>query len=219
MRCEQFDRRLQEVLDARVDPDLDEPLREHAEVCQGCRELLGGYDVLLSAVTSEWLPSGSRQLSTRVVEQWRQSAGHQLEPLLPRRTRRVWQFVAGSIACAAALLVAVSPLLQYHPPQNGAETPGTRLADSNADTAGHLPALALAGTELTPQRIEAMAHQTGRGLATLVLQFPDYETSPGHEGAPWLAPVASSLKPFTPVGEPFNVLLRAAGTRGQSRSS
>jgi hypothetical protein len=59
----------------------------------------------------------------------------------------------------------------------------------------------------------------------LVLQFPDYESSTGPNGetveqASWLRPVASGLKPFSTVGEPFNVLLRATGTRGgQAHSS
>jgi hypothetical protein len=217
MRCEQFERRLHEVLDARVDPELDEPLHEHAEICPSCRELLGGYDVLLATVASEWVPTGTRQLSARVVDQWRQSSGHQSELPSPRPSRRIWQVVAGSLACAAALLVAISPLLQF----NGREGDSAlaRVANRNKSSLGKVPAVALAGGELSPQRIEAMAHQTGRGLATLVLQFPDFDTSAQQDGPAWLAPVASSLKPFTPVGEPFNVLLRAAGTRGQSRSS
>jgi hypothetical protein len=220
MRCEQFERRLHEVLDARINPELDEPLREHAEICPNCRELLGTYDVLLTTVASDWFPAGSRQLAARVIDRWQRSSAHPVELAPLRRHRRTWQVIGGSIVCAAVLLVAISPLLFNGPDGPGGGPAATgRITESKPGSSRRVPALALAGAEITPSRIGAMAHQTGRGLATLVLQFPDYQTTPEQEGAAWLAPVTSSLKPFTPVGEPFNVLLRASSARGQSRSS
>jgi hypothetical protein len=230
MRCEQFERRLQEVLDDRGAPEFDDMLREHAELCPECRELSANYDRLLSSVSATWVPSGSRQLTSRVIDRWQESFGQQLETAQPIHRRRTWQVVAGSLACAVALFVAILPLLQTDrselQPVNGAGNSPVSSAlvdDASPDSrSGH--GLAAARTSLSPKDIGVMAHETGRGLAMLVLQFPDYDNA-GSMGHPdgerdWLTPVTSTLKPFTPVGEPFNVLLRATGTRGgPSRSS
>ena len=47
MRCEQFERRLHELLDERpstsLEGSLDESLRSHVDGCSGCRDLLFEY--------------------------------------------------------------------------------------------------------------------------------------------------------------------------------
>jgi hypothetical protein len=50
MRCEQFETRLNDVLDLRGDPRRDRPLAAHAAVCGDCRRLLGSYEAMLGGL-------------------------------------------------------------------------------------------------------------------------------------------------------------------------
>ena len=43
MRCDEFDVRLNQVLDRRRSPDGDPHLRHHAQVCPACREQLADH--------------------------------------------------------------------------------------------------------------------------------------------------------------------------------
>jgi hypothetical protein len=49
MRCEQFEHRLNEVLDQRRDPAQDRALHRHAQTCSACRGLLDTHRQILSA--------------------------------------------------------------------------------------------------------------------------------------------------------------------------
>ncbi|MCO6456044.1 MAG: hypothetical protein J5I93_12160 [Pirellulaceae bacterium] len=55
MRCEQFEIRLQDLLDRRERPEFDACLLEHAEACGECQRLLAGQELLL-ATLAEPLP-------------------------------------------------------------------------------------------------------------------------------------------------------------------
>jgi hypothetical protein len=214
MRCEQFERRLQDVLDNRLNPEIDEPLRDHAGACPECRELLASYDGILTTVASGWVPRGPRRLTGQIIAEWQQTVDYEAQPLPQMRRVRPWQVLAGSFACAAAILIALMPLLQR---------PGT--TDSVLATVPPVvesTAAPMDRANLRPEQLGTVAHRTGRGLALLVLEFPDYETANSGEfdkQVRWLRPVASSLKPLSSVGEPFNVLLRATGTRSSQAHS
>jgi len=68
MRCEEFERNLNEVLDRRENPETDDSLLSHAVKCSGCDELLHGHMALLqsfSASTRPVVPSG---FASQIVE-------------------------------------------------------------------------------------------------------------------------------------------------------
>lgn len=94
MQCSQFDRRLNELLDARQPLD-ERALWEHAEQCSECGPLLDSYQALRQATGCLMSPRPQRNLGRRAV----QAALAERSPL---------RVCARMAACAAALAVVVS---------------------------------------------------------------------------------------------------------------
>ncbi len=63
MRCAQFERRMNLLLDRRRRPAIDRRLRNHARVCEDCRDLLQ----LQSAVLDYWAPQAAAKASARAT--------------------------------------------------------------------------------------------------------------------------------------------------------
>lgn len=80
MRCEEFESRLNDLLDARralfVDAGLADPvladagLAEHAAVCSACASIARGYETLSEGVSAWERVDLSADLTGRVVRQW-----------------------------------------------------------------------------------------------------------------------------------------------------
>lgn len=67
MRCEQFEIRLQDLLDRRERPEFDPSLLEHAEVCRECQRLLAGQELLLVALEQPLPDDTDHQFVERVM--------------------------------------------------------------------------------------------------------------------------------------------------------
>lgn len=102
MHCEDFESRLNDLLDRRVSLASEPELAAHAAGCPSCEALLRDYDGLLAAVATLRPPLPARDLVGGVVADWRATA--------VRRSRR---HLVTALAMAATLLIAALPALRW----------------------------------------------------------------------------------------------------------
>lgn len=110
MRCDEFESRLQELLDQRRSPDRDERLAAHVACCEPCGALLAGCEALVEGVAAWDAPAPAGDLVARVIHDWR--------PVPKARPRR---HVFAGLAIAATLLVAALPLVRWLRPAPAVE--------------------------------------------------------------------------------------------------
>jgi hypothetical protein len=114
MHCQEFEQRLNAMLDQRSSPSADARLAGHAARCEACRRLLAGHEALLVGVSRLAPPAIRRDFAHRVV------AAAALPPVpaaLPQRPRRRWLAAGTALASAAAMLIAAS--LVWYAQHNG----------------------------------------------------------------------------------------------------
>jgi hypothetical protein len=98
MRCERFETRLNEVLDARQPLSSASDLEEHKRECGRCRELARAYEAVLAGLVEADVPSQPVSLTSRIVAQLHR-------PRILRFPKRQTLLVS---AAAAVLLAAVA---------------------------------------------------------------------------------------------------------------
>ena len=65
MKCEQFERRMHQLLDRRLPPEADASLRAHAVVCPSCHEMLEVQGLLLGQVALPFPARGAANRSSQ----------------------------------------------------------------------------------------------------------------------------------------------------------
>ncbi len=200
MQCEEFEDRLNAVLDERRRPEADAELRLHCENCPPCRHIASSYDALLDgfyALTSATALEGLGQSDLRQADLGiRVLADLRTEPAFSRSRT----FVAISLATAATLLIALVPLFRGTPSEPAAKlSPQLRAsaqkttraivkrAGARSQTSGlsaiSLASLPIGNLPMVPEllsiaRSEAddpyveLAKETGQSLAAVVLYVP-----------------------------------------------
>ena len=199
MQCEEFEERLNAVLDERRRPEADAELRLHCENCPPCHQIASSYDALLdgfyalscatAAKSLEPADFGPSDLGVRVLAE--------LRPVPAYRGR---SFIAIALATAATLLIALVPFFRgtsQDPPvglsvQRNASTQKTNLAmvkrsgvrpQTSGPSTVAFASIPLASLPMVPEllsiaRSEAddpyvdLAKETGQSLATVVLYVP-----------------------------------------------
>ncbi len=106
LSCEQFERRLNDVLDERRNPRHDETLAEHLSACKNCRGLAGAYEIIVAGITQ--LPRDARGCRNEPVV-----------PVVPRRAVLGARMLAGFSLVAAGVVAFVLMM----PKQNPSITP------------------------------------------------------------------------------------------------
>jgi hypothetical protein len=123
MRCAEFEARLNDLLDERVEPAADAVLTDHAERCPLCAELAASHELLLEGTRLlpkvQLRPGESEMLGRRVVAAvavegppFRHATVElaDRQPLAMASGRRASLAMIGvAAAAAAAVLIAVSP--------------------------------------------------------------------------------------------------------------
>lgn len=132
MKCERFESRLDELLDARLAPEEDAALCEHAGLCPSCRTTLAAHVQLMQAVPQLPRPSVSGNLAARVLAELRSSAVASQET---SRGYTPWY----ALAVAAALLLAAWPLVAQWQSAGRVEVAETDAPAPSADAAPAVP--------------------------------------------------------------------------------
>ena len=232
MQCEEFEDRLNSVLDERGRPECDPELRLHIENCPECRHIADCYSRLLDGFCALAAPQLSTNLCARVLAEARRPS----QPA--RRATRA----LGGLAVAGALVVAALPLWRLSTrdvASRGARPPAGRLTSASAGAARrgtgtvgarqrgsfqleslpllhHLSALgANKGDDVYGQLTKGTAH----GLAAIVLYVPgiggsrgiiDVEPNADESDPAWAVQMSEGLRPVTDsVTDTFNLLLKA----------
>jgi Putative zinc-finger len=104
MKCDEFETRLNELLDARASLEGDEQLRAHAAICESCRQDLATVGMIVSELAHRPRPMPSAGLATRVVAEF-------TAPQVEHRTVR--RVMAYAFAAAAVLLIAAFPAWRW----------------------------------------------------------------------------------------------------------
>lgn len=208
MRCDEFESRLEEILDERLSPASDPLLKEHAALCAECRHRAAAYESMLVGLGLCQAPSwDDPELSERVLAEIRRPA------LLHLVHSRPWTFATALLATAALILVVVSLSLR---PRGDAPQPGP---ENLAHSPPHQPVEPPKPLEQThePQALDELARaagdkymvlmrQTGESVAEVLELVPGL---PRNEQAPtgisaddtstqsWAAEMAQGLEPVT----------------------
>lgn len=113
MRCREFERRLNALLDARKSPDNDPSLAAHAAECDDCRRLVRGQELLLAGLSQIKAPRPGRNFAARVTAK----VAPQRSSVVPYRAALL---LVTSVASAAAVLMAISTF--WYARQQGGQT-------------------------------------------------------------------------------------------------
>jgi hypothetical protein len=113
MQCQEFEDRLNLLLDERQRPQADPQLAAHAAQCERCCQLLAGQQALLAGLRQwklnrEASPRAAGHFAHRVVAQMKAEPALAVVVDRPRPSRRGWLVAAGLIATAAAVLLTVT---------------------------------------------------------------------------------------------------------------
>jgi hypothetical protein len=106
MRCHEFEKRLNDVLDRRLAPEEDRKLRGHARRCGQCAEMLEAYRTLTVGLSRMNAPEPEAGFSFRVLHSV--SSGGAARAVAERRKRRVIWYAGGFAAAAASLFIAAA---------------------------------------------------------------------------------------------------------------
>ncbi|HEV3136386.1 MAG TPA: hypothetical protein VGZ26_00755 [Pirellulales bacterium] len=219
MQCEEFEDRLNAVLDERQRPEADVELRLHCEACLDCRQLAAAYARLLDGFYALAAPEPAGDIAVRVLAD--------LQP--PLSSPRRFAVATMSLAAAAGLLIAVMPLVRSERRASKVWLPTASAATSKqagSHAAGSLESLDVNQLPIVPELLAlrttdedpyaGLAKETGQGLATVVLYVPGIGGSKGivdasgSDDPAWAVQMSEGLKPITDsVAETVNLLLRA----------
>jgi hypothetical protein len=206
MRCDEFEIRLEEILDERLSPWSDPLLKEHCSQCAACRGRAAAYETMLSGLALCEVPlSNDSHFAEHVLAEVNR-------PTLLRLARsHPWTFAASALAAAALILIVVSLSLR---PWNDGSLPGPANI-VHSPPIKQLPAEQPQHSD-EPQTLDELARaagdkymvlvrQTGESVAEVLELVPDLpgseqfstgastnEASPG-----WAAEMAQGLEPVT----------------------
>ncbi len=174
MQCSEFENRLNDLLDHRLDPASDQELAQHAGHCARCEQDLSGWLTLATQLQNLELNLPSEQ-PVPATSNLAESAGQlKLSPTGPSRQRRRGRqttqprhrpALLTAIVTAAAIWCGLM-LWPGHP------TSGTRPGDSML-TFAELPTTELAGSLLGPQGT-TVAHVSQKTLAVPAADAASY---------------------------------------------
>jgi hypothetical protein len=189
MRCDEFEVRLNQVLDRRRSPSGDPQLRDHAQVCPDCREQLATMRRLFDGLDLWEVPTLADDFALRVVSQVVPA------PIHPQRS----SWMPWAIASAAVLLLSLLPGYWFLRP------PTSPVATTWSQRGVDSPAPAYTGTPASENGDRIIAD---RSLWTLygnsLLELYPEATRERHRQQ--VSEIAADLRP---IATPFNAAVTA----------
>lgn len=208
MQCEEFESRINQLLDEREPPRADARVADHARECVACADVLASYgqvlDIVGSAVPLEMDANPTAQIIAQVQ-------------LAARRRRRLWTTLV-PLAVAASLLIALVPLIKMRLDRRDVEVVNLQtpapvtpvVSPREVDPAGAgspqppLPTDDRQGVDIVRMAIEvneALAGLTDRLSKTPTddpspQPAPDVAPNASPEGREWLRNINDRLKPL-----------------------
>ena len=217
MNSEQFETRLNDLLDRRIAPEADPELLRVAEQFTACRALLGAYRAVLDGVVEMDLPRPPADLADRILVQRRRE---RIANRCLAAPRRVVTGLTGrhALYAAAATLLVAGPALHWFR-QDTSHHRGRPIADAKQTSVPpDLPAESVAQLASVPaplapsdRPVQAITSEpagaAGRAMdeiASLVTpaQQPSNAgsssgaTPPATEGAAWMGEVSQGFQPI-----------------------
>ena len=130
MRCDEFERRLQQLLDAREIPSVASDVAHHAAECDSCRSLLSVETHVADLIDGAFLDPPSDGFADRVVASYQAEQRPSQTPRRPARSGRWLSWV--SVTAAATLGVGLwfglppdrEPVRRQTRPNQTASQPG-----------------------------------------------------------------------------------------------
>jgi len=105
MKCEEFEVRLNQILDVRREPEADRELMEHAVTCQACGRRSAALLKALTVLSARPLPLPSARLLDRVLAEVRPPVVRPSGKKWTRSSRPLTFVAAAAVLAAAAWLV------------------------------------------------------------------------------------------------------------------
>lgn len=219
MRCEEFETRLNQVLDDRRPLSSAGDIQTHARECGDCRELARGYEALLSGLARQVAPPTPSLLTARVLDEL---AAAGLERQRARLLRFPQRAAVLSLA-AASLLLALGLAWMYHSRRLVLDAPG-RVGGQESIAQARQPSRSKWQTARTAERqaaefaMERIDRQEKPSAEQNVQASPDTDWAP--PGVEWAQDVADGLQPVTePTVGAINGFLNLWGLGQQEHRS
>ena len=179
MRCDEFEIRLNELLDRRERPELDAPLCAHARECDACGETLFAHELLFEGLVGQSRPQPPADLSERVLASWRMDSRAVAPDRKGLPSFKRWTSAIGAVSVAAAAVVFAIGVSVYW---NGSLPPQTELRNDTVAKVERAPT-----TPPVPT------------MYTLVFEDPEYlermKESLSSDVPVWVGGVTSGLRP------------------------
>ena len=121
MRCEEFESRINELLDERHPPHADERVADHVRECDACADVLAGYQQALDVVRGGAPVERDTNPTAEIVAKVQLAA---------RRGRRLWTTLV-PLAVAASLLIALAPLIEMRFDRRDVQVAGGSKSESD----------------------------------------------------------------------------------------
>jgi hypothetical protein len=201
MRCDEFEARLNQVLDDRRPLSSADDLQAHLRQCGGCRETARSYEALLAALGYEVLPAAPAWLADRVLDDLAVN-------LRPPDRQELSRFPGVAVfSMAAAVLLAVGLALLNDSKRVGDNGPAVgNTSVARAQRASHdrrqmeratakTSALATSTVDAPQGRNAADTNAAETNAAAHTGAFPPADWAPA--GAEWVQDVADGLQPVT----------------------
>ena len=197
MQCEEFETRLNELLDARSGPERDAPLAAHAETCGSCRALLAAERIMLERFQADLRPAVSPEFTRQVLARSRFSR--------PRR-----QYVLAALAASLLIAAGIRWMPGVWSPPEGSTIGRNPIEAPTLPVAVGPPVKSLE----TNINYATAARQARQTLTDAIALLPTTESFLATEETPiegqssWSSEIADYIDPLTDsTGEAFNFLL------------
>ena len=215
MQCDEFEDRINAVLDERGRLEWDAELSLHCDTCPRCREMAANYDALLDGFYALTAPQVPQDLALRVVADMRPRAS----------SRQRLAVAAAMLATAASLVLVAVPLFRGWSDRSQADASRRVASAGNPNETQPLeaipfvPGLLAIADSPDGDPYAGLAKETGQGLANVILYVPgvgggkgiiDVEAD-GAAGEPaWALQMSEGLRPISDsVTETFYLLLQS----------